>query len=358
MRFLPGLRCLAVLGLPLVRGFVTRGRTDRFGIRNGEMKSPKARRTIGSSLYMSDAAGTPKEEANSEKQIQKTSEYAISGDKKSLMDAYRIGTIVFGSMGVVLLFMPDRTMTTLIASKLGGAAGFGIASGLCHILKGATEHDRLQSDTYKRLNIGLLGFSLMSLPAIPGEASFLPTFVPALFLSIVATLARIFGCFISYQGWVQGMGGKAAPRTLLRDVFKGAKETLGGLRVKNKGKLYRNFLILVILAAFSSLMDGIFNVRYAKHLAIGAFEISLHWSAVARLFMLSTMIYSLKDAAERERLKGTTFIQLNIMVALWAFLVGIGQTIYPLGLAPARGALMFAFGSPFIINALINAKSK
>ena len=297
--------------------------------------------------------------SSSEKHLEESNKSTIvDSDKKSLMDAYRIGTVVFGAMGVVLLFMPDRTMTTLIASKLGGAAGFGIASGLCYILRGATEHDRLQSDTYKRLNIGLLGFSLMSLPAIPGEASFLPTFVPALFLSIVATLARIFGVSISYRGWAKGMGDKAAPRTLIAESLKGARETLGGLRVKNKGKLYRNFLVLVMLAGFSSLMDGIFNVRYAKDLAIGAFEISLHWSAVARLFMLSTMIYALKDAAERERLNGTTFIQLNVMVALWAFLVGIGQTIYPLGFAPTRGALMFAFGGPFIINALINIKSR
>jgi len=37
---------------------------------------------------------------------------------------------------------------------MGGAAGFGIASGLSYILAGANEHDRLQSDTYKRLNVG------------------------------------------------------------------------------------------------------------------------------------------------------------------------------------------------------------
>jgi hypothetical protein len=30
------------------------------------------------------------------------------------------------------------------------------------------------------------------------------------------------------------------------------------------------------------------------------------------------MIYSLKDAGERDRLKETTFIQLNYMVGLWA----------------------------------------
>ncbi len=41
---------------------------------------------------------------------------------------------------------------------------------------------------------------------------------------------------------------------------------------------------------------------------------------MARLALISTMIYSLKDAAERDRLSGTTFIQLNWLLAAWAML--------------------------------------
>lgn len=37
------------------------------------------------------------------------------------------------------------------------------------------------------------------------------------------------------------------------------------------------------------------------------------------------MVYSLKDAAERNRLTGTTFIQLNFMVGLWAL---AGKCLY------------------------------
>jgi hypothetical protein len=88
------------------------------------------------------------------------------------------------------------------------------------------------------------------------------------------------------------------------------------------------------------------------------FEISLQGSAVARLFMISTMIYSLKDAAERDRLTGTTFIQLNIMVGAWALLVALGQAIYPLGFAAYRGVEMFAFSLPFFLKALKSLKEK
>jgi hypothetical protein len=43
------------------------------------------------------------------------------------------------------------------------------------------------------------------------------------------------------------------------------------------------------------------------------------------------MIYSLKDAAERDSLSGTTFIQMNYMVAIWALLGELGTIIWPLG---------------------------
>ena len=85
---------------------------------------------------------------------------------------------------------------------------------------------------------------------------------------------------------------------------------------------------------------------------------SLNLSAVSRLFMISTMVYSLKDAAERDRLTGTTFIQMNIMVGLWATLVGIGQSFYPLGYSASRGVLMYYIAFPFFIRALKAQKEK
>ena len=39
-------------------------------------------------------------------------------------------------------------------------------------MSGATEHDRLGSDTYKRLNVGLLVFNLISLLTMPAELGF------------------------------------------------------------------------------------------------------------------------------------------------------------------------------------------
>ena len=51
------------------------------------------------------------------------------------------------------------------------------------------------------------------------------------------------------------------------------------------------------------------------------FDISLQWSGVARLFLISTVMFSLKDLADRDPMTtGTTFIKLNLMVGAWAAL--------------------------------------
>jgi hypothetical protein len=70
------------------------------------------------------------------------------------------------------------------------------------------------------------------------------------------------------------------------------------------------------------------------------------------------MIYALKDAAERDRLGGTTFVRLNVMVGAWSALVGLGQSVYPLGFAPHRGVFMYAFALPFLTKALKGAKER
>jgi hypothetical protein len=124
------------------------------------------------------------------------------------------------------------------------------------------------------------------------------------------------------------------------------------------------------------------GIQYKEALIKTSFDISLQWSAVSRLFLVSSMIYSLKDAAERDRLSGSTFIQMNYMVAIWALVgelglaswnetsashppnlesslyvvsfflstVGIGQAVIPLGGLSFDRIEMVAFSLPFFIK--------
>ena len=67
------------------------------------------------------------------------------------------------------------------------------------------------------------------------------------------------------------------------------------------------------------------------------------------------MIYSLKDAAERDRLTGTTFIQMNYMVGIWAALVGVALSLRR---SANLGFEMAAFSLPFFLKAFKSQKEK
>jgi hypothetical protein len=215
---------------------------------------------------------SPDEDSSQEPPMPRSASSPPPTDPKSqLRLLYSAGQVMFGMTGFVLLLMPDRTMTTLLAAKWGGAAGFGIAAGLCHILKGANDHDRLSSDTYKRLSLGLLGFHLVGLTAIPGEAAFLHEALPAILLTAAMTCLRVFGCVLAFRGWKRGCETAVDPNANgtwtfhdgARELAKGLKETLVGLKVQSKKKAltYRNCFLLVCFGIFSSFMEGLFNIE-------------------------------------------------------------------------------------------------
>jgi hypothetical protein len=90
---------------------------------------------------------------------------------------------------------------------------------------------------------------------------------------------------------------------------------------------------------------------------MASFDISLQFSGVSRLFLISSIIYSLKDAAEQNRLGSTTSISMNYMVAAWASIVGIGQAIIPRGLQ-LRNAEFFAVSAMFFLKGFKEHKKR
>lgn len=200
---------------------------------------------------------------------------------------------------------------------------------------------------------------VVGLFAIPGEAGFLPSAIGAMVLSVLLTVLRLYGAALAWKGWEHGVG-DASSKGLWSEIVTGTKETMKGLRVQDQKKAltYRNLLVLIVIGAISSFFDGIFLLRYLKEFGKSLFDVTLKVSAVARLLMITTMVYSLKDAAERDRLTGTTFIQLNLLVGTWAVLVGFGQAVFPYGFAANRGVEMFAIGLPFLIKAFKSQKEK
>lgn len=276
---------------------------------------------------------------------------------------YNVASIVTGTTAVGILALPDRTMSTLLATQWGGAAGFALASALFQILKTAHAHRRLQSETYKRIHFGIFVFGIVGMLAIPGEAGFGNTIPYAMAGSVWLTLVRAYCAIVAWLGLKEGIQDNHTTTTTIRvvsEIVQLTKQSWHGFRVKNakKALAYRNLMGLVAMGIFSNFMEGIFNIRYHGEFSRTWFEISLRWSAISRLFLIWTMIYTLKDAAERDRLTGTTFIQMNALVGLWAVLVGLGQSVYPLGIAFYRGVEMFAFSLLFFVKAYKSQKEK
>jgi zinc transporter ZupT len=251
-------------------------------------------------------------------------------------------------------------MSTLLATQWGGAAGFALAAAIFQILKTAYTHHRLQSETYKRLHWGLFVFGTVGMLAIPGEAGF-GNSIPYV-TSAWLTLVRAYCAMVAWLGLKEGIrdNNNNNNNGVVYEMIQLTKQSWQGFRVKNakKGLAYRNLMLLVTLGMFSNFMEGIFKIRYHGEFSRTWFEISLHWSAISRLFHIWTMIYTLKDAAERDRLTGTTFIQMNVLVGLWAVFIGLGQSVYPLGIAFYRGVEMYAFSLPFFVKAYKSQKEK
>jgi hypothetical protein len=281
-------------------------------------------------------------------------------NKRQLVVSYRIGQYAHLLTSAIIMFAPDRTKTIPMAKKLGGGAGFGVAAGLCHILAGACSHGRLRSDTYKRINLGLLGFSLISILAVPAEAGILSAPIFSLAATLSLSLLKVYTSIIAAIGWQTGSE-ISTIKDMVKEIVQGTKDTWHGLfNTTKKGVTYRNCLILIVVGIMSTLLEGIFLIRYKeafikRQLYTGftiASDMSLQWSGVGRLFMISTMIASLKDAAERDRLTGTTFIEMNILIGLWAFITGVGQSLYHHNLfVTERGIAMFTLSLVFLVKA-------
>jgi len=297
------------------------------------------------------------EEKNNEEEI--ITQNLLSNS--SLRRRYKVASTLLGSLGLALFVIPDKTHTVRLATKWGGAAGFGLASGVSYILAEAASRNQLGSDSYKLLNLGLLGFSVIGLFSVPGEAAFHPNLGPAMALILSMFLVRLFSCMVSFNGWKQGTlqsdddEQKYRDHSLLKELLIGTMSTIGGLRTKHKrGNGYRNLLLLVVAGMFSSILQGLNLMEHSRPL----FDVSLQWSVLSRLFLISTMIFCLKDAAENDKLTSTTSIQLNILIGGWASLAALGSGIGISGFTPRKAWHMAMFAAPFISNAMNGGKKQ
>ena len=226
--------------------------------------------------------------------------------KTAMINGYK------SSMKLYLISSFLLLMITGIYNKVTNAAGLLVAAGLAHILTDATEHDRLGSDTYKRVNLGLMGFNLINLLNISCEFELFRMLPRGYSYFPIAAFTQAFGGCTAYAGWRQGLANKA---DIQQELKKGIQLTFRSIwPTKGRGTIYRNALLPVLVGILITIFKLVSSLR------IPGLRTTLYASELARLWLVSTIVYSLKDAGERGRLTGNTFIQMNYLVGMWMIL--------------------------------------
>jgi len=277
------------------------------------------------------------------------------------------------SLEAAKFMQSTRHQVNILPTYVAGSLGHLIlVAGSCNILSGSVRKNRLAtSDTSKRLTMGTLIFGFLGLFSLPGEAgciTYSTTMFGAAF--VMTQLAKFVTAFVSFLGWEHGAGGFGSSaieriKNILREVVMGCKGVWKTLPVSDErpASFYRTLFIFMTLGnAMFNLPDLVFNLQQGGFVAgLFSLPVSLTISSVARLGLLSALLYILKDASEWKRLEETTFVQLNMMVGLWAIGVGIAQGLIDFPTMPfniRRAADKILFGLIFLNNGVVSQLSK
>mmetsp|Transcript_23113 Transcript_23113/g.64498 ORF Transcript_23113/g.64498 Transcript_23113/m.64498 type:complete len:353 (-) Transcript_23113:217-1275(-) len=188
------------------------------------------------------------------------------------------------------------------------ASGPILYSALAYIMSRAARFNRLSSPTYKRLNLmlGQAGVVNLIMCSLLDKT---PKFM--LITSVLTIINSIKGASYGVQGWNKKCGTTADIFSETFDLFK--SDLLGFFQVKNPvAAVYTVAASFMVVLKTAKLVEVF---QYASP-SFDAFMVATRLSRYARLACMSGVLITLKDAANRDRLKGNTFIQLNAVMSL------------------------------------------
>ncbi len=251
-----------------------------------------------------ESEGTDEE---TKEETDETVDSKLAGRKKRLRLGYHFASIGYVITSLFGLFSWGSLSTSSFYYAVGG--GPLNMAVILYILKGAAINERLGSDTYKRLNIAAMFYALTQL-CIPIGALGWSGSTALKFPAFLALINGIKGYGYGVLGWDKSKGAS----TILTDIKEGVQSTLKGLTtVKAKSTGY-------IIGTL--LLGSMFCLKLKELCSIASLssaETVTRLSKLARFGLMTTIMYTLKDASDRDRLSGTTFVQLNFTAAV-AFL--------------------------------------
>ncbi|CAL5224125.1 g6757 [Coccomyxa viridis] len=185
--------------------------------------------------------------------------------------------------------------------RLSGATLIPIAAALW-TLKGAAEHDRLASNTYRRLNLGLAAWAASNLTLLAkGAAEHVVTWCTG--VQTVVYLVTIAAC-----GYAWSTSTGYAPTG--RQIIDGVTDDIRNL-FKNSSWLSALLSALSVFAAAAGILTLVEPFQYFQPEAFRALNGGLGgWYMRGysnNLLFIVVLLTSLKDALDRERHRASTF---------------------------------------------------
>jgi hypothetical protein len=226
--------------------------------------------------------------------------------KNRLTRTYAAASVLYFGFGLFNLKMQTSLPYALLL-----ASGHFMAAGLAWILKDQDVKDNLFLFTNKRFNLGLLEYGicqlivLMLAKRVPGGNS-------------IFGLGPVLLTLSSLQGYTYGVRGldysKGGPMSLVKDLFTGVGQTLLSI-VKIPKNINSAVYTVATLLVFSMKVAKLQEVVDIVSKKGDTSSLLVPIARLGRLALMTILVYSLKDAADRGMIDSPTFIKLNALAS-------------------------------------------
>lgn len=255
-----------------------------------------------------------------------------AGRKKRVLIGYRLSMVIYGLLGLSTL-IPAFMKPELAAMSLNYAGGPILGAGVAGILASAAENDRLGSDTYKRLNLMYAKFGFLWLLAGVLVKQTKPLTRGAKILSNPLVMFASFYALVNgLKGWGYGAKGWDKTATIsygedLVQLLKKSAKVFVSPFTNIKSGLYLGATAFAGFLKVSKLVDLVGLCQKIGTTSVTAAKFGSWAIGYAKIVLMGTAAFSLFDAAKRDRLQGTTFIELNVLSSFsW---LGMGGKLNP-----------------------------